>query len=194
MPIESNVYFSVTSRRLEKFAADLKDFVRQGGDQIVESPNNADLIIEVREADQAAGGTGKYNIGTVTDAAIGDRAIKIGNVSGGDLNIAMDNAQQQISRSTGLASDQKAELTQLVALMEAALKYAENKEAPTAVKAVAEETGKIVTEVTEPKAPAGSPPISGEGLIKAAKNLAATMPFVLPIANEIVNMIARMQR
>lgn len=135
---------------------------------------------------------GKVNIGSIG----GDQS---GNIAGGDINIGgsniagsnvnigstLTNVTQQVGAIPQAGADDKAELEQLIQQLEAELKKLpaqHQEEAET----VAELTQDMVEEAGKEKPKKSKLEITGEGLKKAAKNLAAVAPLVGEIAGKIV--------
>jgi septal ring factor EnvC (AmiA/AmiB activator) len=129
---------------------------------------------------------GKIHIGSIG----GDLS---GNVAGGDiiqnsnLNIGstLTNVSQQVGALPQASPADKAELEQLLKQLEAELKKVpadQREEAET----VAEFTQELVEEAGKEKPKKGKLQITGDGLKKAAQNLAAVAPLVGEIAGKIV--------
>src|SRR5689334_1014451 len=78
-------FVHVSQPKNQDIADGIKKLLQDAGQQLVNVENEARYVIEVRESGEAAGGS-KYSFGgDVTDAAIGDRAFKIGNVTAGNF-------------------------------------------------------------------------------------------------------------
>jgi glucokinase len=109
------------------------------------------------------------------------------NIVGSNVNIGstLSNVTQQVGAMTRAGADEKAELEQLIKQLEAELKKlpAEHQED---AETVAELTQDLVEEAGQEKPKKRKLEITGEGLKKAAQNLAAVAPLIGTIAGKIV--------
>lgn len=121
-----------------------------------------------------------------------------GNMSFGDvtLNAAFDHATMNIQsrlqsavqdaeQVTQGADEERAELVHMVRDLRAELERAEEQHQAEVLK-VAKRLEALVSELKEPKPDTEMVSITGEGLKRAAANLAEVMPTVLQIATQIV--------
>ncbi len=185
MPLQLKYTISA-EQRLQNYAAAVRSAIEASGDLVVDDPAQADVLLEVRDPHAAAphGGITTGNIREVGNLNIGGQQT----ISG--MNIAMGSAIQQISASAGLSDAQKNAFSQWVELMEAALKQAAEKGDSETVKEAADKTKAVIAQVTDSQPKWQQAKISAEGLIAAARNLAAAAPLVLPIAQEVLKFIA----
>ncbi|MCP5098577.1 MAG: hypothetical protein GY943_23755 [Chloroflexi bacterium] len=118
---------------------------------------------------------------------VGRDKTTIGDARGAIVNIGskLDNVQQTIGAIPHADEATKKELSQLMQQLQAELEKAPVEKAE-AVEAVAEAAKDLVEKSAVAKPNKTSVQISGEGLKKAAENLAAVIPTVLKIAGQIV--------
>ncbi len=135
---------------------------------------------------------GKVSIGSIGgdlsgNVAGGDIRIEGGQVTGKNVNIGatLSNVTQQVGTMTQAGADDKAELEQLIKQLEAELQKlpAEHQEE---AETVAEFTQDMVAEAGKEKPKKSRLEITGEGLKKAAQNLAGVAPLIGEIAGKIV--------
>lgn len=134
---------------------------------------------------------GKVNIGSIGrdlsgNVAGDDIRIEGGQVTGKNVNIGstLSNVTQQVGAITQADPEDKAELEQLIQQLEAELQKlpaAHQEEAET----VAEFTQELVEEAGKEKPKKSKLEITGEGLKKAAQNLASVAPLIGEIAGKI---------
>lgn len=135
---------------------------------------------------------GKVHIGSIGgdlsgNVAGGDILIEGGQVTGKNVNIGstLSNVTQQVGAMTQAGADDKAELEQLIKQLETELNKLpadHQEEAET----IAEFTQEMVAEAGKEKPKKSKLEITGEGLKKAAQNLAVVAPLIGEIAGKIV--------
>lgn len=150
--------------------------------EVTGNADEADYIIEVRARGEASG-AGKYNIGSATGSAIGDRAIRTGNVSGGNVVIG---GEQTVTGDLRINSDNQTNL-KLDSLLDR-LREALNA-APPELEAEADQVVLEAAAVVEEAKAGKSHTITRGNLLKAATNIAAVMPVVGVIIGQIFDII-----
>jgi hypothetical protein len=125
----------------------------------------------------------------------GDTFDMSGNFSGAIVNIKskLENVTQTVNNMPNADSSEKQELQALIEQLQAELEKAPPELASEA-EAVAQTTEVLVEAASAEKPNKTMIEITGEGLKKAAENIAAVMPTVLPIAMKIVATIGQIVR
>lgn len=135
---------------------------------------------------------GKVHIGSIGGDLSGNVAgkgitIHSSNIVGSNVNIGstLSNVAQQVGAMTQASADDKAELEHLIKQLEAELSKlpADHQED---AETVAELTQDLVDEAGKEKPKKRKLEITGEGLKKAAQNLASVAPLIGEIAGKIV--------
>ena len=181
--------------------------------ELVDDVASADLVVSVRWAKDPAPTVGsKYTIGKFesTNSRIGDggrqdnrsQVHNTGDMKGAMItlggsidvggnvviNNAMDNAKQQVNHAP-LEPDHKTLLIQQLDELRAELAKVANREEAETVAELAEE---LISEASQARPKPSKLKITGEGLTKAAQNLAGVGAPVAVIAASIVREILRM--
>lgn len=127
----------------------------------------------------------------VSEESSGDTFNMSGNFTGAIVNIksTLTNVNQQINTSTVESSIQQ-DLNRLVNELSQALEKIPSDKGEEA-EAVAKSAEALINAATEEKPNKTMVEISGEGLKKAAENIADVMPIVLTIAAQIVAAVAK---
>lgn len=112
--------------------------------------------------------------------------------SGSIVNIqsTLENVSQVIHNAPQLDNNFKAELTNLIEQLTAALTEVPDEHAED-VEAIAVEAGRLAEDVSRAKPNKRSIQISADGLKRAAQNLAANAPLVMSIAQSIVELVQK---
>lgn len=127
------------------------------------------------------------------DVNMGDQFNMSGDFRGAILNIksTLNHVSQSVGALPHGDESLKAELQRLIAELSAALQQAPPEQAETAQE-VAQSAELLVKTAGEDKPSKTLLQISGDTLKQAAQNLAAVMPFVLPIATQIVETVRKL--
>jgi hypothetical protein len=126
------------------------------------------------------------------DAQMGDTFNMSGNFTGAILNIksTLTNVTQTVGQIPSANALEKEQLKQLIEQLNQALQQAPPDKVEEA-EAVAKTAEALVQTANEAKPNKMMVQITGEGLKKAAENIAAVMPTVLIIATQIVSTISK---
>ena len=171
---------------------------------LVDKLDDADVILALRLSSESSG-SGGYQVGTATGSAVGDHAsvrnTRIGgDVSGanvvidseqtvsGNIDVKMGDLKQQVSDSDSLSPESKSQLNALLEQLQTALRQLPPDHAEDA-EVISEEAEDTVKEGLKAQPRAGKLAINAQGLIQAAKNVAAITPPVLLAATQIANFI-----
>jgi hypothetical protein len=124
---------------------------------------------------------------------MGDKFELSGNFQGAILNIKsrLENVQQSIGSIETQDGDSLAELQKLIDQLNETLQQVPQEKQEEAA-AVAKTTEALVDQVKEEKPNKTMIQITGEGLKKAAQNLADVLPTVVPIAAQIVAVVGKL--
>ena len=116
-----------------------------------------------------------------------------GNFQGSILNIksTLSNVQQSVGAIPTTDAAARNELSGLIQQLTDVLQKIPAEQQEVA-QALAETTQALVNAAKEPKPNHTMVEITGEGLLKAAQNLAKVAPLVLPLASQIVETVTRM--
>ncbi len=138
---------------------------------------------------------GSGAVSTVYNSTAGDTFNMSGDFRGANVNIKsrLENVQQTIGALPHADEAAKAELQQLIAQLNDALQEAPEDKAEEA-EAVAQMAETLVETANSEKPNKMMVEITGDGLKKAAENVAAVMPTVLVIAMQIVTAVANLVR
>jgi hypothetical protein len=122
-----------------------------------------------------------------------EKNISIGNISNSIVNIesTLEHVHQSIASANSLDEATRQQLKELVDQLSVELKKAPEAKAADA-EAVADAAKALVEAGTKPKPNQTTLQITGEGLKKAAQNIAGVMPTVLTIATGIIKTIANL--
>jgi hypothetical protein len=163
--------------------------VHQGKDGIMTNDNIT--VGNISGSSGLAIGSGAAS--TVHNSTTGDTFNLSGDFRGANVNIKsrLENVQQTIGALPHADETAKAELQQLISQLNDALQAAPADKTEEA-EAVAQMAETLVETAASEKPNKLMVQITGEGLKKAAENMAAVMPTVLGIAMQIVTAVARL--
>ncbi len=148
----------------------------------------------VRKVDTGGGDYAEGNIDKRRETFVsGDQFNMSGSFSGAILNIksTLTNVSQSIGAAPHGDATTKAQLQQLIEQLSAALQQAPAAQISEA-EAVAETAKAAVEQATKARPNRTLAQINAEGLQQAAQNLAAELPAVLPIAEQIAALVRKL--